>query len=98
MIFDRVMYADLYARVQGKGGLKAATAINVRHILCEKHSKATEALQKIQVCFPFFGWIASLMSSFCRRRDKDSTKSHKSTPRTRRKVWSTVVGTVFADI
>ncbi|KAI4520581.1 FKBP-like protein [Schizophyllum commune Loenen D] len=29
-------------------GLKAATAVNVRHILCEKHSKATEALQKIQ--------------------------------------------------
>ncbi|KNZ78321.1 Peptidyl-prolyl cis-trans isomerase NIMA-interacting 4 [Termitomyces sp. J132] len=31
-----------------KGTLKAATAVNVRHILCEKHSKATEALQKIQ--------------------------------------------------
>ena len=30
-------------------GMKAATAINVRHILCEKHSKATEALQRIQV-------------------------------------------------
>ena len=35
---------------QGKGALKAATAVNLRHILCEKHSKATEALQKIQVC------------------------------------------------
>lgn len=34
---------------KGKGGLKAATAVNVRHILCEKHSKATEALEKIQV-------------------------------------------------
>ncbi|KAF8889677.1 hypothetical protein BD779DRAFT_1520422 [Infundibulicybe gibba] len=33
---------------KGKGGLKPATAINVRHILCEKHSKATEALQKLQ--------------------------------------------------
>ncbi|KAH9074207.1 FKBP-like protein [Lactarius deliciosus] len=33
---------------KGKGGLKAATAINVRHILCEKPSKATEALQRIQ--------------------------------------------------
>ncbi|KAJ3815227.1 hypothetical protein EV368DRAFT_28980 [Lentinula lateritia] len=33
---------------KGKGSLKAATAVNVRHILCEKHSKATEALQKIQ--------------------------------------------------
>jgi len=33
---------------KSKGGLKAATAVNVRHILCEKHSKATEALQRIQ--------------------------------------------------
>jgi len=33
---------------KGKGGLKAATAVNVRHILCEKFAKATEALQKIQ--------------------------------------------------
>lgn len=33
---------------KGKGGLKAATAVNVRHVLCEKHSKATEALQRIQ--------------------------------------------------
>lgn len=33
---------------KGKGGLKAATAINVRHIMCEKHSRATEALEKIQ--------------------------------------------------
>ncbi|KAF5329937.1 hypothetical protein D9611_010444 [Ephemerocybe angulata] len=33
---------------KGKGALKAATAVNVRHILCEKHSKASEALQKIQ--------------------------------------------------
>jgi len=33
---------------KGKGGLKAATAVNVRHILCEKHSKAMEALQRIQ--------------------------------------------------
>jgi len=35
-------------KAKGKGGLKPATAINVRHILCEKHSKATEALQKIE--------------------------------------------------
>ncbi|KAG8933157.1 hypothetical protein FRC03_003352 [Tulasnella sp. 419] len=28
--------------------LKAATSVNVRHILCEKHSKATEALEKIK--------------------------------------------------
>ncbi|CAK5274791.1 unnamed protein product [Mycena citricolor] len=30
------------------GKLKAATAVNVRHILCEKHAKATEALGKLQ--------------------------------------------------
>ncbi|KAH0826626.1 hypothetical protein J3R83DRAFT_4991 [Lanmaoa asiatica] len=34
---------------KAKGGLKPATAINVRHILCEKKSKASEALEKIQV-------------------------------------------------
>ncbi|RPD61474.1 FKBP-like protein [Lentinus tigrinus ALCF2SS1-6] len=34
---------------KGKSGaLKAATSVNVRHILCEKQSKALEALQKIQ--------------------------------------------------
>ena len=33
----------------GSGGkLKAATSINVRHILCEKHSKKEEALQKLR--------------------------------------------------
>ncbi|KAF1938539.1 FKBP-like protein [Clathrospora elynae] len=36
----------------GKGGasskLKAATAINVRHILCEKHAKKEEALEKLR--------------------------------------------------
>ncbi|KAF2009261.1 peptidyl-prolyl cis-trans isomerase pin4 [Aaosphaeria arxii CBS 175.79] len=32
-----------------KGGkLKPATSINVRHILCEKHSKKEEALQKLR--------------------------------------------------
>ncbi|TDL18774.1 FKBP-like protein [Rickenella mellea] len=31
-----------------KAALKPATAVNVRHILCEKHSKALEALQKIK--------------------------------------------------
>jgi len=36
------------AKDKEKGGLKAATAVNVRHILCEKHSKASEALQKIK--------------------------------------------------
>ncbi|KAF2657095.1 putative peptidyl-prolyl cis-trans isomerase NIMA-interacting 4 [Lophiostoma macrostomum CBS 122681] len=31
-----------------KGGLKPATSINVRHILCEKHGKKEEALLKIR--------------------------------------------------
>ncbi|EUC49336.1 hypothetical protein COCMIDRAFT_84670 [Bipolaris oryzae ATCC 44560] len=30
------------------GKLKPATSINVRHILCEKHSKKEEALEKIR--------------------------------------------------
>ncbi|KAI9291373.1 hypothetical protein K502DRAFT_321298 [Neoconidiobolus thromboides FSU 785] len=29
--------------------LKAATSVKVRHILCEKHSKIVEALEKIKV-------------------------------------------------
>ncbi|KAI1979570.1 Peptidyl-prolyl cis-trans isomerase pin4 [Ophidiomyces ophidiicola] len=29
-------------------GLKPATSINVRHILCEKHSKKEEALEKLR--------------------------------------------------
>ncbi|KAG8884778.1 Peptidyl-prolyl cis-trans isomerase pin4 [Tulasnella sp. 331] len=32
-----------------KGKLKAATSVNVRHILCERHARATEALGKIQL-------------------------------------------------
>ncbi|KAF9051569.1 hypothetical protein BJ165DRAFT_1449746 [Panaeolus papilionaceus] len=36
------------SKSKGKGALKAATAVNVRHILCEKHSRATEALEKIK--------------------------------------------------
>ncbi|KAJ8473642.1 hypothetical protein ONZ51_g7737 [Trametes cubensis] len=40
---------DEAADKKGKGGgLKPATSVNVRHILCEKQSKALEALQKIQ--------------------------------------------------
>ncbi|KAF4618683.1 hypothetical protein D9613_009939 [Agrocybe pediades] len=41
------------SQAKGKGALKAATAVNVRHILCEKHSRATEALQLIQAGQPF---------------------------------------------
>lgn len=50
---------------KGKGGLKAATAVNVRHILCEKHSKATEALQKLKVCSPTIDWHMSLILTVC---------------------------------
>jgi NIMA-interacting peptidyl-prolyl cis-trans isomerase 4 len=32
----------------GEKKLKPATSINVRHILCEKHSKKEEALEKIR--------------------------------------------------
>jgi len=31
-----------------KGKLKPATSINVRHILCEKHSKKEEAIEKLR--------------------------------------------------
>jgi NIMA-interacting peptidyl-prolyl cis-trans isomerase 4 len=33
---------------QEKSKLKAANSINVRHILCEKHSKKEEALEKLR--------------------------------------------------
>lgn len=33
---------------KGSGKLKPATSINVRHILCEKHSKKEEALAKLR--------------------------------------------------
>jgi NIMA-interacting peptidyl-prolyl cis-trans isomerase 4 len=39
---------DTGASSSSKSKLKPATAINVRHILCEKHSKKEEALQKLR--------------------------------------------------
>lgn len=39
---------DSQAAGSGKSKLKPATSINVRHILCEKHSKKEEALEKIR--------------------------------------------------
>ncbi|KAI8817578.1 uncharacterized protein EV422DRAFT_570622 [Fimicolochytrium jonesii] len=33
---------------EGKGKLKPANAIKVRHILCEKHSKSMEAMAKLK--------------------------------------------------
>jgi len=44
----------MYCFISQGGGLKPATAINVRHILCEKQSKALEALEKIKVSLCFF--------------------------------------------
>jgi NIMA-interacting peptidyl-prolyl cis-trans isomerase 4 len=35
------------AEAGGKGKLKPATSINVRHILCEKHSRKQEALAEL---------------------------------------------------
>ncbi|MCJ1365091.1 Peptidyl-prolyl cis-trans isomerase pin4 [Acarospora aff. strigata] len=36
------------SKADGGGKLKAANSINVRHILCEKHSKKEEALSKLR--------------------------------------------------
>ncbi|RMJ21189.1 Peptidyl-prolyl cis-trans isomerase [Aspergillus sp. HF37] len=33
---------------KGGGGLKPANSINVRHILCEKHSKKEQAVEKLR--------------------------------------------------
>lgn len=33
---------------KASGKLKPATSINVRHILCEKHAKKEEALEKLR--------------------------------------------------
>ncbi|KAJ1654977.1 Peptidyl-prolyl cis-trans isomerase pin4 [Dispira simplex] len=47
----------------GKAGkLKAANSIKVRHILCEKHSKVMEALQKLKEEKMRFDKVAELYS------------------------------------
>ncbi|KAG9303462.1 hypothetical protein G9A89_013789 [Geosiphon pyriformis] len=44
----KAVTADATEETSGKGGkLKAANSIKVRHILCEKHSKISEALEKL---------------------------------------------------
>jgi parvulin-like peptidyl-prolyl isomerase len=40
--------ADSGKKGSGAGKLKPATAINVRHILCETHSKKEEAMEKLR--------------------------------------------------
>jgi peptidyl-prolyl cis-trans isomerase NIMA-interacting 4 len=78
---------------QGKGGLKAATAVNVRHILCEKHSKAMEALQRIQARYAFMSLAAEAFLSYysctlplATRAESDSTKLLRNVRRTKPKV------------
>ena len=92
--------ADRTSFLQGKGGLKAATAVNVRHILCEKHSKATEALERIQVTYrcpsiscesiSFFSpSITTVVSPSFRRAvrpESDLTKLRRNVRRTRPRV------------
>ncbi|KAF1842884.1 peptidyl-prolyl cis-trans isomerase pin4 [Cucurbitaria berberidis CBS 394.84] len=39
---------DTASTSDSKSKLKPATSINVRHILCEKHSKKEEALEKLR--------------------------------------------------
>ncbi|KAG8955172.1 Peptidyl-prolyl cis-trans isomerase pin4 [Tulasnella sp. 424] len=38
---------DEESSASGSSKLKTANSVNVRHILCEKHSKAVEAMEKI---------------------------------------------------
>ncbi len=87
---------------QGKG-LKAATTVNVRHILCEKHSKATEALQRIQVRYTYVShlvWLAFHIIIFTAifrspryapRPGSDLIKSLRNVRRTRPKVQYCIV-------
>ncbi|ORZ40234.1 hypothetical protein BCR44DRAFT_40476 [Catenaria anguillulae PL171] len=44
------------------GALKSANAIKVRHILCEKHGKITEALEKLTVDKMSFDKVAEAYS------------------------------------
>ena len=74
-----------HTTTKGKG-LKPATAVNVRHILCEKHSKAAEALQKIQVTHIRLPLHYRPSHQAWVRRANRSTKSHRNTPKTKPKV------------
>ncbi|KAI9209409.1 uncharacterized protein BJ171DRAFT_486953 [Polychytrium aggregatum] len=46
----------------GSGKLKSANSVKVRHILCEKHSKCMEALDKIKVDGMRFDKVAEIYS------------------------------------
>ena len=67
--------------------------MNVRHILCEKQSKALEALQKIQVRL-FYSSSSALIRACDQsyhRRANVSIRWPKSTPRTRLKVMAPIL-------
>jgi hypothetical protein len=75
--------------LKGKSALKAANAINVRHVLCEKHSKATEALEKIKVVRRLLDPSPAPRLINDNRRVRHSTKLHKNIQRTKPKVrWN----------
>ena len=57
------------------GKLKPATSINVRHILCEKHSKKEEALEKIRNGAKFDD-VAREMSEDKARQGKHTSLIH----------------------
>jgi NIMA-interacting peptidyl-prolyl cis-trans isomerase 4 len=59
----------------GKSKLKPATSINVRHILCEKHSKKEEALEKIRNGAKF-DEVAREMSEDKARQGEQRTHSY----------------------
>jgi len=82
---------------QGKAGLKAATAVNVRHILCEKHSKAMEALQRIQARHAIHVSCRGFLILYYRatRPESDSTKLLRNVRRTRPKVYRFVISSGY---
>jgi hypothetical protein len=81
---------------QGKAGLKAATAVNVRHILCEKHSKAMEALQRIQARHAIqVSRGGFLMYRRATRPESDSIKLLRNVRRTRPKVYRLVISSGY---
>lgn len=76
---------------QGKSELKAATAVNVRHILCEKQSRALEALEKIQVRIRCTCSRYSHSDTYHRAASR-STRSRKSTPKIKPRVRCIIQG------
>ena len=72
--------------------MKAATAVNVRHILCEKHSRAMEALEKIQVHYIIILLNYGRHTESTIRAGNVLIRWPKNTLRIRRKVCHTTHG------